>query len=186
MHEIERHRIILSAVAGPAGRDRGRARRADRRVRGDDPARHRARCTSRSGCAGCAAAPKRSHPPQIRRPRRPALRGQRDASTSPRSAPSRARRSSSARTASRSSSTAAPPPSRWCTTSPTAGMQILTNSFPIAEHLLQHSKNTVTAARRRDLSRAEHHPVALRQRRDAQFLCAAHVHGRAGARPARR
>ena len=41
------------------------------------------------------------------------------------------------------------------------------------------------AVGRHDLPRAEHHPVALRQRRDAQFLCAAHVHGRAGARPAR-
>ena len=41
------------------------------------------------------------------------------------------------------------------------------------------------AVGRHDLSRAEHHPVALRQRRDAQFLCAAHVHGRAGPRPAR-
>jgi DeoR family ulaG and ulaABCDEF operon transcriptional repressor len=42
-------------------------------------------------------------------------------------------------------------------------MQILTNSFPIAERLLKNSKNTIICARRRHLPRAEHHPVALRQ-----------------------
>ena len=46
-------------------------------------------------------------------------------------------------TASRSSSMAAPPPSRWCISWPAAACTVFTNSFPIAEHLLKHSKNTV-------------------------------------------
>jgi DeoR family ulaG and ulaABCDEF operon transcriptional repressor len=36
--------------------------------------------------------------------------------------------------------------------------QVFTNSFPIAEHLLKHSKNTDHAVGRRDLPRTEHHP----------------------------
>ena len=42
-------------------------------------------------------------------------------------------------------------------------MQVFTNSFPIAEHLLKHSQEHGDAVGRHDLSRAEHHPVALRQ-----------------------
>ena len=41
MHERERHRIILDAVAGKACGDRAGFRRRDRRLRGDDPARSR-------------------------------------------------------------------------------------------------------------------------------------------------
>ena len=41
-----------------------------------------------------------------------------------------------------------------------ARMTVFTNSFPIAEHLLKHSKNTVMLSGGDDLSRAEHHPVA--------------------------
>ncbi len=67
-----------------------------------------------------------------------------------RSAPSPARRSSCARTASRSSSTAARRPSRWCIRWRRRRLQVFTNSFPIAEHLLKHSqehRHAVRAAR---------------------------------------
>ena len=52
----------------------------------------------------------------------------------------------------------------------TRRLQVFTNSFPIAEHLMQAFARTVMVPGGIDLSRAEHHPLAVRERRDAQFL----------------
>ena len=157
----------------------------DGRVGGDDPARHRGAAPAEAAAAG-ARRRRGAAPAAVRRHCRPAFRGQRGGQRR-QEAGDRARPPSRfARTANRSSSTAARPPSRWCIILAAARLQVLTNSFPIAEHLIKHSRNTVMVPGGVDLPRAGHHPQPVRERRDAQFLRAAHVHGRAGRRPARR
>ena len=61
-------------------------------------------------------------------------------------------------------------------------MQILTNSFPIAEHLLRNSKNTIMLPGGAIYREQNIILSPVRQRRDAQLLRAAHVHGRPGRR----
>ena len=67
-----------------------------------------------------------------------------------------------------------------------APLQVMTNSFPIAEHLIKHTRNNVMVPGGLDLSRAGGDPLPLRRRRDQELLRPPHVHGRARRRPARR
>ncbi len=65
--------------------------------------------------------------------------------------------------------------------SPKSPDAVFTNSFPIAEHLLKHSKNTVML-RAGTIYREQNIILSpFENERDAQLLCAAHVHGGAGA-----
>ena len=65
----------------------------------------------------------------------------------------------------------------------TKRLQVFTNSFPIAEHLLKHSKNTImlpggTIYREQNIILSPFDNDVTRN-----FLRQAHVHGRAGPRP---
>ena len=184
MHEKERHRIILAAVQEKPVVDRAGAGRADRARPRRRSARHR-----RAACAEAAAPGARrrrgAHPAAVRRPCRPAVQRQRDAATSARSARSPARRwrlrrrraDHHQRRHHHLPDGAFPGQPPACRSSPTPSRSPSTCSST--------RKNTVMLSGRHDLPRAEHHPVAVRQRRDPQFLRPAHVHGRAGPRPAR-
>ncbi len=118
------------------------------------------RCMCRSGCGACAAAPRRSIPPQHDRPcrARPSPSTKRiNIAAEARHRP-RGRRAVQRRRADHHQwrhhdlPDGALPDGRR--------MPVFTNSFAIAEHLLKHSQEHGDAAGRHDLPRAEHHPVA--------------------------
>ncbi len=142
MHEKERHRIILSAVQEkPVVTVQEMVELTDS-LRGDDPARYRG--AARAEAAAARARRRRSaHPAAIRRPGRPALQRQRRPAC-------RARSSAIAREAVALCKDGEPIIINGGTTTfqmvhflTSRRMPVFTNSFPIAEHLLKHSKNTV-------------------------------------------
>ena len=159
MHEKERHRIILSAVQEkPVVTVQELVDLTDT-FGGDDPARYR-------GAARAEAAA-----PRARRRRGDCIR--RSSSASP-GGPSRvnetinaAQKRAIAREAVELCEDGEPIIINGGTTTfqmvhflTNRRMQVFTNSFPIAEHLLQAFQEHGDAVGRHDLSRAEHHPVA--------------------------
>ena len=68
----------------------------------------------------------------------------------------------------------------------TMRLQVMTNSFPIAEHLIKNSRNNVMVPGGLIYREQARDPLPFRGRRDAELFRAAHVHGRARRRPARR
>ncbi len=127
---------------GASGCDRRRPRRVDGDVRGDDPPRHRGAALSgklRRVRGGAEAV----NPPSQSGLVGPPLLGQRDHQRRGQARHRQGGGRSLRATASRSSSMAAPRPTRWSITLAHRRMQVFTNSFAIAEHLLHHSKNAV-------------------------------------------
>ncbi len=127
MHEKERHRIILSAVQDRPVVTVAELVRADRRLRGDDPPRHRHAAPAEAPAPG-ARRGRGASPAAVRRPCRAPLRRQPDGAACRGETGHRPRGGGALRgRRARSSSTAAPPPSRWsirwrrggCRSSPT-------------------------------------------------------------------
>ena len=157
--------------------------RPDGILRGDHPARYRRPACPEAPAPG-ARRRRGDFPAAIRRTRRPALFRQRNPSRRP-----------EARHRPRGGGTLqgrrADHRQRWHHHLPDGAFphrpphadlhQFLPDRRAPAQALQEHGD----AVGRHDLPRAEHHSLALRQRRDAQFLRAAHVHGRAGARAPR-
>ena len=168
---------------GKACRDGAGDGRPDGILRGDHPARYR--------CAACPEAPapgarrrRGDLPAAVRRPRRPALFRQRNSArrAEARHRPRGGRALQGRRADHHQWRHHHLPDGAFPDRPPHADLhQFVSDRRAPAQALQEHGD----AVGRHDLSRAEHHPVALRQRRDAQFLRAAHVHGRAGARAAR-
>ena len=179
MHEKERHRLILAAVQDKPVVTVQEMVELTERLRGDDPARHRRAAHAEEAAAG-ARRRRGDLAAAVRRPRRPAVQR----STRPRNI---AQKRAIAREAVALCEDGDSIIINGGTTTfqmvyplATRRMQILTNSFPIAEHLLKHSKNTVLLPGGTIYREQKHRAVAVRERRDPQLLRPADVHGRAG------